>query len=226
MQYRPQTQNAILGRAQTCLCRFTGKTGELRNSCLIQSVLSKLQKNQVRFFLRMRAFTVQTSRYMSWTICWLHRCCAGLSKACFAKVCASEEPFLCPNCTVTKQANEITDLRNSIAALSQAVNNLKSAVVEHSCTEPTGSRAGSRVSWAEVARGNSHGARHGGKHKGSSNNASGVPDNASIGRVSNNATGSDDGQNSSRPDTSPRAAKRSTNRNLIKFLGQEGYGVP
>ncbi len=142
----------------------------------------------------------------------------GLSKACFAKVCASEELFLCPNCTVTKQANEITDLRNSIAALSQVENNLMSAVVKHSCTEPTGSRAGSRVSWAEVARGNSHGARHGGKHiyKGSSNNASGVPDNASVGRVSNIATGSDNGQNSSHPDTSPRAAKRSTNRNLIK----------
>ncbi len=30
--------------AQTCLCRFTGKTGASRNGCLIQGVLSKLEE--------------------------------------------------------------------------------------------------------------------------------------------------------------------------------------
>lgn len=43
--------------------------------------------------------------------CWVHRCCAGLTKPRFAKICASEDPFFCPNCTVAKQALEITELR-------------------------------------------------------------------------------------------------------------------
>ncbi len=47
---RPQTQNGVLGRARTCLCRFTGKTGELRNDLLIQSVLSEFEKIRCGYF--------------------------------------------------------------------------------------------------------------------------------------------------------------------------------
>ncbi len=64
LQSRPQTQNGILGVARTCLCRFTGKTGELKNGCLTQTVFSKLEKHQVWLFWRISAFPVQALGYL------------------------------------------------------------------------------------------------------------------------------------------------------------------
>lgn len=52
---------------------------------------------------------------------WLHRQCAGLSKDTFAKISKSSSPFLCPQCRLDKQANEIDSLKSMISNLSSEI---------------------------------------------------------------------------------------------------------
>ena len=49
---------------------------------------------------------------------WLHRHCAGLSKAAFHEVCKSDQPFFCPQCRLDNQSLEIASLRDLVTALS------------------------------------------------------------------------------------------------------------
>ena len=48
---------------------------------------------------------------------WLHRCCAGLSKAAFASVSKSPDKFSCPPCHLCKNENELGRLRQRVVDL-------------------------------------------------------------------------------------------------------------
>ena len=52
---------------------------------------------------------------------WLHRRCVSMSKSMYDKLGESEIPYLCPNCMLSKQSNEITELKNLIKALTTQV---------------------------------------------------------------------------------------------------------
>lgn len=56
---------------------------------------------------------------------WLHRQCAGLSKAAFQAVSNSCGPFLCPRCVIAQQSKEISMLKDNVAVLSRDVKALK-----------------------------------------------------------------------------------------------------
>ena len=60
---------------------------------------------------------------------WLHRQCAGLSKASFSSVKSSSEPFHCPRCLISHQSSEIASLKESMKQLSSEVSNLKAMVL-------------------------------------------------------------------------------------------------
>ena len=59
---------------------------------------------------------------------WLHRLCAGLSKASFEAASASNLPFLCPRCLLSQQATELSVLKKNVEELSREVANLKEQV--------------------------------------------------------------------------------------------------
>lgn len=52
---------------------------------------------------------------------WLHRCCAGLSKAAFSRLEGSTEKFYCPHCRLQDQAVEISCLKEALASLQRDV---------------------------------------------------------------------------------------------------------
>ena len=52
---------------------------------------------------------------------WLHRCCAGLSRAAFSKLEGFTEKFSCPSCRLHDQAIEISSLKESLASLQRDV---------------------------------------------------------------------------------------------------------
>ena len=60
---------------------------------------------------------------------WLHRQCAGLSKAAFSLVRSSSESFHCPRCLIARQSAEIASLKDSVKQLSSEISNLKAMVV-------------------------------------------------------------------------------------------------
>uniref|UniRef100_A0A1X7UJ62 Uncharacterized protein n=2 Tax=Amphimedon queenslandica TaxID=400682 RepID=A0A1X7UJ62_AMPQE len=69
---------------------------------------------------------------------WLHRQCAGLSRAAFDAAGASNDPFFCPQCVISNQNQEITTLKlkldevlNELSALKNEVANLKTEVSQH-----------------------------------------------------------------------------------------------
>ena len=59
---------------------------------------------------------------------WLHRQCAGLSKAVFMTVSSSNEPFFCTRCLIQQQLREIADLKASVVALSEEVSCIKNDI--------------------------------------------------------------------------------------------------
>ena len=69
---------------------------------------------------------------------WLHRQCAGLSRAAFDAAGASNDPFFCPQCVISNQNQEITTLKlkldevlNELSALKNEVADLKKEVSQH-----------------------------------------------------------------------------------------------
>ena len=59
---------------------------------------------------------------------WLHRGCAGLSKAAFLAATVSPDPFLCPRCRLVAQSSELSALQSSVNALSLELSSLKAVV--------------------------------------------------------------------------------------------------
>ena len=59
---------------------------------------------------------------------WLHRGCAGLSKAAFLAATVSPDPFLCPHCRLVAQSSELSALKSSVNALSLELSSLKAVV--------------------------------------------------------------------------------------------------
>ena len=59
---------------------------------------------------------------------WVHRQCAGLSKASFETASASDLPFFCPRCLLLQQANEISALKKSLEELTLEFASLKNLV--------------------------------------------------------------------------------------------------
>ena len=56
---------------------------------------------------------------------WLHRGCAGLSKAAFQLASSSSKPFLCPPCRLVEHASELQTLKNTVNALCEELSALK-----------------------------------------------------------------------------------------------------
>ena len=59
---------------------------------------------------------------------WLHRGCAGMSKAAFEKVCDTNDPFFCPYCRLVSQGVEITSLKASLSSLLDELSSVKALV--------------------------------------------------------------------------------------------------
>ena len=67
--------------------------------------------------------------------CWLHRWCAGVTRERYAVLSSTEDPFLCPSCTVagqqvaiTAQQADIPLLRECVKALTDEVRVMKASV--------------------------------------------------------------------------------------------------
>ena len=56
---------------------------------------------------------------------WLHRRCAGLSKAAFSNLKDSSSPFQCPSCRLDAQSQEIVTLKECLFVLSSKLSKLK-----------------------------------------------------------------------------------------------------
>ena len=56
--------------------------------------------------------------------CWLHRWCAGVTRKRYLTLSSTEDPFLCPSCTVAGQQAAITAQQGDIAQLRECVNAL------------------------------------------------------------------------------------------------------
>ena len=61
---------------------------------------------------------------------WLHRGCAGLSKAVFQATTSSPDPFLCSHCRFVAQPSELLALKMSVNTLSNELSSLKAVVDE------------------------------------------------------------------------------------------------
>jgi len=59
---------------------------------------------------------------------WLHRHCAGLSKAAFANLEKSPDPYYCPHCLLKKHTDTISELKATVASLTEAIEALESSV--------------------------------------------------------------------------------------------------
>ena len=83
---------------------------------------------------------------------WLHRHCAGLSRARFEALANSEEAFLCPTCQREGQQETITLLKDEVAVLHAELLQLKDSVValKASTMQNTGRRP-SKEAWNVVA---------------------------------------------------------------------------
>uniref|UniRef100_A0A1X7UI53 PHD-type domain-containing protein n=1 Tax=Amphimedon queenslandica TaxID=400682 RepID=A0A1X7UI53_AMPQE len=57
---------------------------------------------------------------------WLHRGCAGLSKAAHSKLNGTDIPFYCPHCRLMRQDREIESLKASLSDLSKRFDDLTS----------------------------------------------------------------------------------------------------
>uniref|UniRef100_A0A1X7TZC5 Zinc finger PHD-type domain-containing protein n=1 Tax=Amphimedon queenslandica TaxID=400682 RepID=A0A1X7TZC5_AMPQE len=59
---------------------------------------------------------------------WLHRGCAGLSRAALSCLDSSPLPFLCPHCRLEAQSAEIESLRSSLSAQSLEIVSLQNSI--------------------------------------------------------------------------------------------------
>ena len=58
---------------------------------------------------------------------WMHRKCVSMSKIIYDKLSNCEEPYLCPNCIITKQTEEITKLKDLVKELTTQLTKLKTS---------------------------------------------------------------------------------------------------
>lgn len=78
---------------------------------------------------------------------WIHRGCAGLSKAAFKLVCESDKPFFCPNCRLDKQTLELSSLREMVTSLTCDLEALKKLI------QPLGTPSEKPISYASAVNG-------------------------------------------------------------------------
>jgi len=55
---------------------------------------------------------------------WLHRRCAGLSKAAYIELSKSDDPFYCPQCRLNKQQLELDAMRKTVEELASKLTNV------------------------------------------------------------------------------------------------------
>ena len=58
---------------------------------------------------------------------WMHRKCVSMSKIVYDKLSNCEDPYLCPNCIITKQSDEIAELKNLVKNLTSQLTMLKNS---------------------------------------------------------------------------------------------------
>lgn len=56
---------------------------------------------------------------------WIHRKCLGMSILVYDKLSKCKDPYMCPHCTIFKQSNEITKLRNQVIDLTSELASMK-----------------------------------------------------------------------------------------------------
>ena len=61
---------------------------------------------------------------------WLHRQCAGLSKAAFDAAGASSDPFFCSQCIIASQHQEISTLKSKLEEVICEISHLKSEIAD------------------------------------------------------------------------------------------------
>lgn len=101
---------------------------------------------------------------------WIHRWCAGVTKERYDAISSTDDPFLCPTCslancqaTIATQSADISSLRLSINSLAEEVRELKStvtsiqsqlqlAVRSNSPSQPAKPRDAARSTWSVKAR--------------------------------------------------------------------------
>ena len=59
---------------------------------------------------------------------WMHRKCVGMSKTVFDNLSGSNDPYLCPTCIISKQSNEIAELKNLVKSLTSELSTLKNLI--------------------------------------------------------------------------------------------------
>ena len=59
---------------------------------------------------------------------WLHRSCAGLPKSVFTSLQNSPDPFLCLHCQLKNHTTIISELKATIASLSETITTLQTSV--------------------------------------------------------------------------------------------------
>ena len=62
---------------------------------------------------------------------WTHRHCAGITRPVFEKLLSESAPYLCPHCTLGKQYNEISALKETIKTLTDKISKLEGNQTSH-----------------------------------------------------------------------------------------------
>ena len=68
---------------------------------------------------------------------WIHRKCVSMSKVVYEKVGKSDDPYICPNCIIIKQSQEITELKIIVKDLTNKIDQLSMPPSSQPMTDAT-----------------------------------------------------------------------------------------
>ena len=69
---------------------------------------------------------------------WIHRQCAGLSKASFTHCFKSNDPFFCPKCTIKNQSDDVATLKEAVSLFRKDVDRVQDNIAQiQLCDHPS-----------------------------------------------------------------------------------------